>query len=277
MNLTNIHNLPEALVAAVRNDSYVGGGDISTTKLIDAPQRRVLYQQYKDFVVEDVSERIWSLMGQSIHHVLERADSNSITEERLYMEVNGWKLSGQLDRLSLSEKVLDDYKMCSTYKRDGDPQWEYQLNVLDALCRANGYVVDELRVIAIFRDWQKSKSLRDPTYPQTNVKVINVRKWSAQEQDDYILQRVKLHQAAVAGEVALCTDEERWHEGNTYALLKKGGKRATKVSFSREELGVVPEGYVVDERLGGYRRCENYCEVSAFCKQHKDSIKSEVL
>ncbi len=35
--ITNKHGLPEALVAAVRNDPYAGGGDISVTKLIAQP------------------------------------------------------------------------------------------------------------------------------------------------------------------------------------------------------------------------------------------------
>ena len=35
MNLTNLYGLPDALVNAVRNDPYQGGGDISVTKLID--------------------------------------------------------------------------------------------------------------------------------------------------------------------------------------------------------------------------------------------------
>ena len=55
MNLTNVHGLPQALVDAVRNDPYTGGGDISVTKLIDSPQRRVLLKEYKDSIVEDVT------------------------------------------------------------------------------------------------------------------------------------------------------------------------------------------------------------------------------
>ena len=46
MNLTNIHDLPQALVDAVRNDPYEGGGDISFTKLIDSAQRRVLLKKF---------------------------------------------------------------------------------------------------------------------------------------------------------------------------------------------------------------------------------------
>ena len=39
--VTNKHDLPEALVRAVQNDPYKGGGDISATKLIDQFQNGV--------------------------------------------------------------------------------------------------------------------------------------------------------------------------------------------------------------------------------------------
>ena len=71
--VTNVHGLPEALVPAVTNDPYVGGGDISVTKLIDAPQVRALTRKHHDKLVVDVSERIWALLGQGVHTVLERA------------------------------------------------------------------------------------------------------------------------------------------------------------------------------------------------------------
>jgi len=52
--ITNINGLPEALVKAVQNDPYTGGGDISVTKLIDAPQKRALWLQHHDAIEEDV-------------------------------------------------------------------------------------------------------------------------------------------------------------------------------------------------------------------------------
>jgi hypothetical protein len=84
MQLTNRLNLPDALVAAIANDSYVGGGDISVTKLIDSPQIRTLGRKYKDSIVVDVSERIWALMGQAVHTVLERANTSAVVEQRLF-------------------------------------------------------------------------------------------------------------------------------------------------------------------------------------------------
>ena len=43
MKLTNNHNLPEAIVAAIMNDSYTkGDADISVTELLTPPQLRHL-------------------------------------------------------------------------------------------------------------------------------------------------------------------------------------------------------------------------------------------
>ena len=147
-NLTNIFGLPEALVNAVRNDPYQGGGDISVTKLIDSPQKRVLSKRYKEVVVEDVSERIWALMGQAVHTVLERANTNALVEKRLFAQIGDWTLSGQFDRVHLQDGVLQDYKVCSTFKAEGDESWTRQLNVLKWLAKQNGIEVERLEVVA---------------------------------------------------------------------------------------------------------------------------------
>ena len=267
MNLTNLLGLPDAFVAAVKNDPYTGGGDISVTKLIDSPQRRVLYGKYKDFVVEDVSDRVWALMGQAVHTVLERAGTSALVEERLFMEVNGWKLSGQFDRLHVADKTIQDWKVTTTYKADGDESWTRQLNILRMLAIHNGHDIERLQVVAIFRDWQRSKAERDEKYPQSNVKIIEIPVWDNDFAMAYIAERVGMHQAAVNGDEVQCSDEERWYAGSTFALMKEGNKRATKVADTREELGEPAKGFFIEERKGGYRRCEGYCEVAPFCPQ----------
>lgn len=269
MNLTNIHGLPDALVNAVRNDPYQGGGDISVTKLIDSPRRRTLYRKYKELVVEDVSERVWSLMGQAVHTVLERAGTNALVEQRLYADMNGWKVSGQFDRLHLEGGVLQDWKVCSVYKAKGDVAWERQLNCLRWLAIQNGYKVESLQVVAIFRDWKKSEAQRNPEYPQQNVVVIDVPVWSETDAKRYIEERVKLHQSSDFGDDIECTEEERWYSGTTFALMKSGGKRAKKISVLKEELEPVPPDHFIEVRPGTNRRCEGYCEVAPFCDQFK--------
>lgn len=278
MNITNVLGLPDALVNAIKNDPYTGGGDISITKLIDAPQRRVLYKKYKDFVVEDASERIWSLLGQAVHTILERSESKALKEQRLYARIMDWNVSGQFDRLDLHDECLDDYKVTTVYKARGDKKWEEQLNCLAQLARENGMKVSKLRIVAILRDWKKAEASRKPDYPQSNVVIIDVPVWSETDCLAYLRNRIESHKMAEAGEPMPCSDEERWYSGTTYAMKKDGGKRATKIFESKEELpDEIPKGYVIEERPGGYRRCAEYCEVSEFCQQWKadrDRIES---
>jgi hypothetical protein len=278
MNLTNIHGLPDALVNAIKNDPYTGGGDISVTKLIDSPQLRVLRKKYASLVVEDVSDRIWALMGQAVHTVLERAGTSALVEERLYRTIDGWEVSGQFDRLHLEDGVLQDWKVCSVYKAKGDAAWERQLNCLRWLADGNNYEVNRLQVVAIFRDWKQSEAKRNPDYPQRNVAIIEVPVWTLQQAESYVRQRVILHKDAEVQDTSIqlaeCTEEERWYSGTSYALMKDGGKRAKKVVFIKEELGEIPDGHYVEERPGVNRRCEGYCEVAPFCEQYK-RIKSQ--
>lgn len=272
MNITNVFDLPQALVEAVKNDPYTGGGDISVTKLIDSPQRRVLLKQYKDSIVEDVTERIWSLLGQAVHTILERANKSDVVEERLFAEVDGWKLSGQFDRLDVHGETLDDYKCTSVFKvmMSDMKDWERQLNVLRWLAHQNGHKVEKLRIIAILRDWRKADAKHKADYPQQPVVTIDIPVWSLDETYQYIRSRISIHQHAEAGGATSCSDEERWYTGTTYALKKVGGKRAIKVVERKEELGSeIPDGTFIEERPGLYRRCAEYCEVSNFCEQYK--------
>jgi PD-(D/E)XK nuclease superfamily len=72
IKLTNKHNIPDVFVRACMIDRHVTKGDISTTQLIDAPQIRYLKAHHD--IEEDVSDRLWMLMGTAMHHVLERAE-----------------------------------------------------------------------------------------------------------------------------------------------------------------------------------------------------------
>lgn len=271
--ITNVHGLPQSIVAAVTADPYVGGGDISVTKLIDAPQIRTLMAQHKDKITTDVSERIWSLLGQAVHTILERAalrQEGMVAEDRLYAEVAGWQLSGQFDVMQMDTGVLSDYKVTTVYKLQNIDGWTQQLNVLRWLAHKNGIAVTSLEIIAILRNWQKGEAERKPdSYPQTPIVRVEIPLWSLEDAEEYILDRVQLHQYAQQGGRVDCTDEERWYTGTQFALMKEGGKRAVKLFDERPT--EIPEGHHVEERPGEYRRCASYCEVRHFCRQAQET------
>lgn len=78
---TNKYNLPESFVNAVKVDNHVTKGDISVTTLIDAPQIRQLKKRHR--ITEDVSDRVFALMGTAVHHVLELADIGSASARKI--------------------------------------------------------------------------------------------------------------------------------------------------------------------------------------------------
>lgn len=104
MILTNKLNLPKSIVNAVRNDPYTkGDAHISVSQMIGPARKRAIEIKHSAELTEDVADRIWSLMGQIAHGILERADEHGITEQRLFIKRHGWTISGQFDRLCLEE------------------------------------------------------------------------------------------------------------------------------------------------------------------------------
>lgn len=275
MNITNHANLPDAIVQAVINDPYNAGDcDISVTRLIGPPQLRILERQHQDDIEEDAADRIWSLVGQIGHGILERAETVAITEERLFAEVEGWTVSGQFDRLVLlPDGTLQDYKFTSVWAvLDGvKPEWEAQLNMLRYLAEVNGYPpIRRLEIVAILRDWSKGKARAGGNYPRMQVKVLDVPLWSKGKTSRYMISRVRLHQAAEAGNIPPCTPSERWERPTTYAVKKPGRKSAIRVFEDMERAqalaGQTPNGYV-EIRRGESIRCADYCAVRDFCPQ----------
>jgi len=286
MKLTNKLNLPEPIVRAVKNDSYTkGDSDISVTELNDPPQIRVLKDKHENEITEDVSERIWSLCGQVIHGILERADETGDAERRLSVLVNGWKVSGGMDRFVLKDGLLQDYKFTSVYKVRGNTipeEWEKQLNVYGEILRQNNIDVKKLQIVAILRDWSKMGAQRelDPSiYPAHQVVLVDVPLWEEKKAKNYIEDRVRLHQKAAWGEVPLCSKEERWAKDDVYAVMKKGLKRAHRLCNTKEaaesmiaELG---SAYSAVFREGESVRCESYCSVKSFCPQYKKMLENK--
>jgi hypothetical protein len=282
MKYTNKYNLPDAIVKAVENDNYDSGdSDITVTQLISPMQQTKLYQQYKDQIVEDISDNIYALLGKAIHYILEKSEKVAKTEERKFVLVDGIKLSGQFDRLDLITKdggftgLLQDYKIASVWESifGLNPEREKQLNCLSWILRQNGYSINKLQVVMIFRDWQKSKTTYDKSYPQKQVEIINVPLWAEKKQEKYIKNRISMFKSDVVPE---CTDEERWYTGDTFAVYKEGNKKAYKICKTSEEAKEwmkKNKGSMIQYRQGENKRCK-YCNVSKWCPQFKKIVDS---
>ena len=283
MKLTNKLRLPEVIVDAVANDSYTKGqADISVTELLMPPQLRQLKLKHADDLEEDVSDRIYSLLGQSLHVIIERASAgklDALSETTVYSEYEGWTIKGQADHILLSTGELLDFKMTSVYKiKDGQipREWVEQTNIYRRLLqKEKGLAVNSIAIIVILRDWSKNKARQTQDYPQAQVLRLDVPLWSEAETDDFIRQRIRLHQAA---EPPACSDYDVWAKPTSYAVMKRGNVRAIRILNNRLEadaLASTSSNLYVDERPGEAIRCQDWCPVSHVCVQWRDDPRNK--
>ena len=276
MRWTNHHNIDPAIAQAVMNDDYELVGDISVTGLIRPPQIAALEARYGDQVEQDVSDGLWRLLGQSMHQVLQAGRlAGTIQEHRLVVEVNGWQVSGAFDIYYEDSNTIKDFKVTSvwSYIFGGRADWQAQVNLYAYLAEQNGIQVDELKIVMLLRDWNKSGLQGNADYPPIPFVEVGVSKWPAEFTERYLEERVTLHQVAREGSYPPCTDEERWAQPETWAVQKVGAKRAWRVFKSMEDavtLAGRASGYTVEHRPGKNVRCEGYCSVARFCEQAKE-------
>jgi hypothetical protein len=276
MNLTNKLNLPDGLVRAIQNDSYDKGDcDFSCTGLLKPARQAALLKKHAHEIVEDASDRIWSLLGQAAHTICERANKTELAEKRFFGQFGHFTVSAQIDSLDLNSGVLCDYKVTTMYKAKPneapDADYTAQLNIQAEILRMNGHTVNELRIIAILRDWSKSKTRFDEGLPQANVAVLKIPMWSSEQVRTFVMLRIHEHMEA-ENELPRCSASERWAKDDVYAVVK--GKRAINggVQFSQEtaeKICAENPGTRVEFRQGESVRCELYCPVSEFCEQFK--------
>lgn len=309
MKITDHLGLPQPIVDAVKNDPYhKGEADFSVTELIQPPRLRSLYRKHHDEISEDASDRIWSLFGQLAHLVFERANTSTIAEERFFMdiEVDGktYKISGSMDvvipRGPLSEGLLQDYKYTTRYSLAGDlkKEWIAQQNIYVHLLALHKYDIDRAEIVVIARDWSKRQARlkKTPDYPQKPVAIRRVPLWGKEKTIEYIKERIRLHVAAEK-HLPECDSEDRWQNESTYAVMKKGGKKAlsasekvfidgveTAIPLTKERAEEIAEvkrkknkkdTIYVEYRPGENKRCEDYCAVRNLCDQFKELKKLE--
>ena len=238
MIITNKLGLPQAIASAIANDPYddEDTGWVRVTKLINPPRIRLLAQGHGDAIEEDASERIWALLGQSVHTILERSGGGKVVEQRFRAIVAGHELTGRVDLVD-HEGILWDYKVTGAYSVMGEPkaEWVRQLNVLDWLLRQNGVDVSGLRIAAIIRDWSQYKATGRNSYPLAPAVTVDIPRWSPEAQDLYVRAQMAHHIAQSIGygdwtEPDVCPPEDRWVDA-----------------------------------AGKNRRCESYCPVRTVC------------
>lgn len=230
-----IHNdgLPDPVyqwIVKTQGEYSKGDADISVTELINPPRIRILKNKYYSQLEVNASSLLNVTVGNCIHDGIEQATKTGVAERRLFIEVNGWRLSGAMDHYH--DGLLSDYKTANKWKtllcNDGRiEEWEEQLNVYAHILRENGHAVSGLQIWAYFKDWNRGEFGQNSKkgqifrpnlscgYPEKEQLTIPLELWTPERAEAFVKERVKLHQEA---EKLLpeCPKEELW-----------GGKRCS--------------------------------------------------
>jgi hypothetical protein len=290
MKLTNKYGLPQIIVNVVERPTYSkGNANISATQLLNSPKIVALTKLHEEELEQDVSQMLWSIMGSAMHGLLEHGkEENSVVEQRLHAEVEGWLLSGAVDLQEVHDDGIDifDYKMTSVWSAMNDkPEWEQQLNIYAWLIERNKKVpIKSINIVAFLRDWTERESKVKENYPPAAMVKIPINLWTYAEREEYVKGRIAKHAEAeyaieTGGSLADCTPKEMWEKKTTYAVKKIGGVRAKYVfedldtaQSSLEELG---KDYEIEVRPGERTRCNSFCQVSKWCQQYQDYLKEQ--
>ena len=283
MQITNKFNLPEIILNFAKSKNYDSGkSDITVTQLIDSPRIVNLRKTHAHELSQDISEMLWMFRGTAVHQVFEGgAAANTITEERLFVKINGWNISGAIDTQIVEPDgvAIGDYKFTSVWAVMNDkPDWEYQLNMYAWLVeKVKGLKVKSLQIHALCRDWNRRDSVKEG-YPQAPLVSVDIPLWSMEKREAFVLERLAQHADAdttrsLGGDLPFCTNEDQWRSKETYAVMKTGLKRASRVFDNRPEadsFAAANKDMSVVLRPAEPKRCKNnFCRVADFCEQYK--------
>ena len=283
MIYTNEYNLPEGMVKALSEESYLESGRMSITDLINPPLIRSLKIEKNKEIIIDITDNLWALLGHAVHYVLSKVGGETeLKVEYLLSEIYSWPdltVVGKIDRYS-KEGIIEDYKITSVWSflNGLKDEWAAQLNCYDWLCQKVGLGrAKGLRINAILRDWQVSKTI-EKDYPRIPFLSMDVPQWPFEEQDMFVCSKLDHHRLHSHRE---CTASEKWQRETTYAVMKTGRKSALRVlenldaarqwcydnSYMKIELGTwaLVNNIAIVKRPGEYIRCNHYCPVRGVC------------
>ena len=294
MKITNENGIPVPIYRAICSNWYSGHNSehfCSVTALLKGVKQFVLEKRYSNELEEEASDNVWSLLGSAMHAVIERVGGdNSLVEERLQVKINGEIVSGGVDLYE--NGTITDFKFTSVWSWilvGRISEWEKQLNCYAYLYKKAGFPVNKLEIIAIFRDWQKSKfkaKKSSECYPK-QIEVIPLTLWSDDKTEAFMREKISMFQEALDlpdDMITPCSRQERWEDKPQYALVKTGSTRATKLFDTPDEAKAYWSekfnddlSYDIQERFKEPKKCAEYCSVNKYCNFYKERFNNEIV
>jgi len=289
MKITNKMNLPQPFVSAVEREYTYTPKRYSATSVLKGVREAILQRRHDDEIESDVSEMVWAIFGTAVHSILEGAQEteSQIKENKIEVEMpNGYELSGIFDLYDDATGTVTDYKTASVWKvKFGEfDDWRQQTLIYCWMLRQIGFDAKRGQIVAMLKDHSKTKA-KIGEHPPLPVFQIgwNFTARDFEEAEQYLIGKFAQIEEAEKlpdDELPICTEAERWTRGESFAVIKRGQKRAKKV-FKAEDFGqeaeqrareyasVIGEDFIVEHRPGIDGKCLDYCSAAPFCSHYK--------
>ena len=286
MQVTNRLGLPAAFVHAVSTERHNAPHCYSATTLNKGAKEIVLTDRHYDEITVDASEQIWAVWGTAVHALLESEKDDNFHEERFKVAVGNSWVTGQVDSYDMERGIINDWKTASVWKvQFADfADWRAQGLTYAWLLTKSGLEVKKCRFVALLKDHSKTKAKHDASYPQSPVFVyeFDVTAEDLAATEARIIAKVtEIENAYKLGDddIEPCTLEERWADGEKYAVMKNGRKTAVKLFDNQQDAeayaGELGNSHYVEHRPAVSRKCEDYCSCCDFCNFYKSMHKGE--
>lgn len=282
--LTNKLDLPQPFVEAAKAKRAVKPSSYSVTTLLKGATEIVLNRRHAEEIDEDVADRVWQIIGSAAHKVLEQSQEtdSQIKEGYITTKYGKYEITGIFDLYDGETGTVTDYKTAGTIKYQKREFEDYRMQTLLYcwLLRRAGFEAHRGEIVMILRDWVKSKAKHDRDYPDCQVQKVAFEFGDEDFAEAEAFVGGKLIEIAHAEkspdeQLRPCSESERWHKPDTWAVVKNGNKRAYRVLDTQEEAEAMAEslgGYHVEFRRGSDAKCEDYCAVVRWCPYWKEYV-----
>ncbi|MCQ2076106.1 MAG: hypothetical protein MJZ20_03590 [Bacteroidaceae bacterium] len=286
MKVTNKLNLPAAFVNAVSTTRHNAAGCFSATTLNKGAKEIILSDRHFDEITVDAADSVWAVWGTAVHALLESQPDNNFHEENFKVPVSKSFVTGQVDSYDMENGIINDWKTASVWKVQFNEftDWRRQGLTYAWLLQQSGLEVKKCRFIALLKDHSKTKAQNDRSYPQSPVYIyeFDVTPEDIAETRDRILNKVLEIESAYRftdDAIEPCSAEERWADGEKWAVMKNGRKSAVKLFDNQLDAdamaGELGNSHYVEYRPAISRKCSEYCDCKDFCNFYKAMNKGE--
>lgn len=302
MKVTNKKGLPQALVRVIEegiSEPHNKPGEYSVTTLMNGVCEIQLTNRHFNEIEVDASKEIWAIFGTAIHALLERSariEDGCVVERNIRLElpenyagnnISAGAITAKCDIVNFDreEPTVEDYKTTKATAllyADTQEKWKHQLKRYCALLQlVEGIPVHKGRIYAMLKDWSEGEAKKNANYPDAPVQVLE---WdfTAEEIEEAYKDLIehyienKRNETVSDEELPVCSKEERWAKDDSWAIIKAGAKKASKIVYTsrfdamellKKEYGPT---YGIEERRGEDTKCIYFCKAKQFCPYYKE-------